>query len=384
MNRASAPPAPAKAGAAPRVLMLGTDPGGRGGVATVVSLLRQDGLFEREGVCYVPTHAEGTRAARIGAACKGLVRTLGWLARRPASRPQVMHVHAASNGSFVRKSVLLALGRAAGCKTVFHLHGACFDRFIGASGPLMRRWIRHTLEQSSVVIALSTRWAGFLREFAPGARVVVIPNSVPLPPQGAGQVQPGRILFLGQVEPRKGIYELLEAVALLRERFPQVELAIGGQGELAQLRRRAAELNVADRVHELGWIGTGPKAQELARAAIFCLPSHAEGLPMAMLEAMAAGKAIVVTGVGGIPDAVRDGDNGVLVAPGDVQALAAALAGLLGNEGEARRLGERARATIEQEFESGVVVKRISAVYEQLREQLQQQQREHRARPGER
>ncbi|NNG23799.1 glycosyltransferase family 4 protein [Telluria aromaticivorans] len=350
--------------------MLGTEPGGRGGVATVVSLLRQDGLFEREGVLYVPTHAEGSSAAKLGAAVKGLVRTLACLARGRARRPQVMHVHAASKGSFVRKSVLLALGRAAGCKTVFHLHGACFDSFIAGSGPLMQRWIRHTLEKSSVVIALSTRWAGFLREFAPGARVEVIPNSVPVPAVTAGQAEPGRILFLGQVEPRKGIYELVEAVALLRERFPQIELAIGGQGELQEVRRRALELDVADRVTELGWVDAARKAQELARAAIFCLPSHAEGLPMAMLEAMAAGKAIVVTGVGGIPDAVRDGGNGLLVPPGDVAALAAALARLLGDEGERQRLGEQARATIQQEFESGVVIGRISAVYEQLREEI--------------
>lgn len=344
--------------------MLGTEPGGRGGVATVVSLLRQSGLFEREGVCYVPTHAEGSRAARIGAACKGLLRTLACLARRP----EVVHAHAASNGSFARKSVLLALSRASGAKTVFHLHGACFDRFIERSSPLTRRWIRHTLEKSSVVIALSSRWAEYLASFAPRANIVVIPNSVPLPPPAQEAPEPGRILFLGQVEPRKGIYELLEALALLRERFPHVRLAIGGQGELEQLRRRAAALGVADLISELGWVTAQRKQEELARAAIFCLPSHAEGLPMALLEAMAAGKAVVSTGVGGIPDALRDGDNGLMVEPGNVASLAAALGRLLGDEAERRRLSARARATIEQEFESGVVIGQLSAVYRQLRQ----------------
>jgi glycosyltransferase involved in cell wall biosynthesis len=268
----------------------------------------------------------------------------------------------------VRKSVLLALARAAGAKTVFHLHGACFDSFIAGSGSVMRRWIRHTLESSSVVIALSTRWATFLQEFAPRAQVVVIPNSVPLPPKARDESEPGRILFLGQVEPRKGIVELVEAVALLKERYPQVRLAIGGQGHLEAVRRRAAALGVAEHVQELGWVTAGQKAHELARASIFCLPSHAEGLPMAMLEAMAAGKAIVTTGVGGIPDAVADGENGLLVEPGDVAALAAALERLLGDDEERRRLGERARATIEQRFQSGVVVQQISKVYQALRD----------------
>lgn len=344
--------------------MLGTEPGGRGGVATVVSLLQQNGLFEREGVCYVPTHAEGSRMAKVGAALKGLLRTLACLARRP----EVVHAHAASNGSFVRKSVLLALARASGCKTVFHLHGACFDSFIEGSNPLIRRWIRHTLESSSTVIALSTRWAAYLNGFAPRARVVVIPNSVPLPPVEADRSEPGRILFLGQVEPRKGIHELVEALARLTSRFPQARLAIGGQGELDGVKRRAEQLGVADRLEELGWVTAGRKGEELARAAVFCLPSHAEGLPMALLEAMAAGKAVVSTGVGGIPDALRDGDNGLMVEPGNVEALAGALGRLLGDEDERRRLGARARATIEQEFESGVVIGQISAVYKQLRE----------------
>ena len=364
MNQTSRPAAPAvPARAAPRVLMLGTAPGGRGGVATVVTLLRQDGLFEREGVCYVPTHAEGSRADKARAALSGLARTVACLLRRP----EVVHAHAASNASFVRKSALLALARLAGCKTVFHLHGACFDTFTEQSGPLMRRWIRHTLEASSVVIALSERWAAYLRCAAPRATVVVIPNSVPLPKLGQEQEQPGRILFLGQIERRKGIVELVDALAAIAPRFPQARLAIGGQGELEQVQRRAAELGIADRIEPLGWIDAQRKAQELARAAVFCLPSHAEGLPMAMLEAMAAARPVVVTPVGGIPDTVHDGDNGLLVAPGDVPALAAALARLLGDDEERRRLGGRARATIEQEYESGVVIGRISAVYRQLR-----------------
>lgn len=349
--------------AAPRVLMLGTDPAGRGGVATVVSLLRQDGLFEREGVQYVPTHAEGSTMRKIGVFVKGMGGALACLARRP----DVVHAHAASKGSFVRKSILLGLARGRGCETVFHLHGACFDDFVaGSSGP-MRRWIRHTLEKSSTVIALSSRWAEFLRGFAPGARVVVIPNSVPLPPLREHEVQPGRILFLGQVEPRKGIYELVEALSLLRERFPQVELAVGGQGELEQVRQRAAELGVLERMTMLGWVTAERKQEELARAAVFCLPSHAEGLPMAMLEAMAAGKAIVVSGVGGIPDAVEDEENGLMVQPGDARELADKLARILGDEQKRKRLGTRARATIEERFESGVVTGRLSAVYQQLR-----------------
>jgi glycosyltransferase involved in cell wall biosynthesis len=250
---------------------------------------------------------------------------------------------------------------------VFHLHGACFDKYAQEqASPLVQRWIRHTLESTSRVIALSPHWADFLRRYAPAARVIVIPNSVPLPPVSPATAEPGRILFLGQIEPRKGIYELLEALATVAPRHPHARLAIGGQGEVDEVRKRAAALGITDRVQLLGWLTGANKQAELARASIFCLPSHAEGLPMAMLEAMAAGKAVVVTPVGGIPHAVRDGDNGVLVPAGDVPRLAAALDSLLADPERVRGLGEQARATIAQEFEAGAVIERIAAVYHEL------------------
>jgi glycosyltransferase involved in cell wall biosynthesis len=346
-----------------RVLMLGTALNGRGGVATVVSMLREGGLFDREAVRYVATHTEGGRGAKAAAALSGTLRTLGICLFR---RPQVVHVHAASNASFLRKSLLLAIARGAGCRTVFHLHGACFDKYAQEqASPLVRRWIRHTLLSTSRVIALSPHWADFLQGYAPGARVVVIPNSVPLPPASSVPVQPGRILFLGQIEPRKGIYELLEALALVAPRHPQAMLAIGGQGEVDEVRRRADKLGIADRVQLLGWLTGADKQAELARAAVFCLPSHAEGLPMAMLEAMAAGKAVVVTSVGGIPHAVQD-DNGIVIPPGNVERLAEALDKVLSDDALRQQLGQRARATIAQQFEAGAVIERIAAVYHEL------------------
>jgi glycosyltransferase involved in cell wall biosynthesis len=268
----------------------------------------------------------------------------------------------------MRKSLLLLIARRAGCKTIFHLHGGGFRQFADQeSGTLMRRWIRHTLERSSRVIALSDGWADYLRGFAPRARVAVLPNSVPLPalPDPALR-EPGRILFLGRAEAAKGIDELLEATARLAPRLPGLRLAIGGEGDLARLRRRAADLGIAGRVELLGWVGQEARDAELARASVFCLPSHAEGLPMSMLEAMAAARAVVVSRVGGIPETIRDHDNGLLVPPRDVPALAAALAQVLEDGALRERLARRARATIEQRYSLDVVGEQLASLYHEL------------------
>jgi glycosyltransferase involved in cell wall biosynthesis len=347
-----------------RVLMLGTSLDGRGGVAAVVSVLRRGGLFEREQVRYVPTHAEGSGRAKARHALAGF-----WHAARICllQRPAIVHVHSASHASFVRKSLLLLIARAAGCQTIFHLHGGGFRDFATAeSGPLMRRWIRHTLERSSLVIALSEGWAGFLRGFAPRARVAVLPNSVPLPMAATASPEPGRILFLGRVEEAKGVAELLEACALLAPRFPGLRLVLGGSGDLDRFRRRADQLGLGAHVELPGWIDARACMAELERASVFCLPSYAEGLPMAMLEAMAVGKAVVATSVGAIPEAIADGDNGLLVAPGDSAALAAALERVLSDTALRESLGRRARATVEQHYSLDAVNARLGAIYHEL------------------
>ena len=349
--------------------MVGTALEGKGGVAAVVSVLRRHGLFEREAVRYIATHTEGPRLAKARGALSGFWATLVACLRQ---RPAVVHVHAASHASFLRKSIVLLIARRTGCKTIFHLHGGGFRKFATReSGPLMRRWIRHTLEKSSVVITLSEGWADFVHGFAPAARVAVVPNSVPLParPQ-RGREQPGRILFLGRLEASKGVFELLAAGARLAREYPQlspaVRLVFGGEGDTQALRRRAAELGIAERIELLGWVGPEQRDAELAKAQVFCLPSHAEGLPMSMLEAMAAARPVVASSVGGIPETLRDGDNGLLVPPRDEKALARALATLMGDPALRERLAERARATIEQHYSTEVVCGQLSAIYREL------------------
>lgn len=349
---------------APRVLMLGTAPEGRGGVAALVAVLRAGGLFEQAQVRYVSTHREGGFLAKLDAAARGLCGAVCACLR---GRPAIVHAHASSHASFARKSLLLWLARALGCKTVFHLHGGGFRQFATVrSGALMRRWIRHTLERSSLVIALSEGWAGFVRGFAPRARVEVVPNAVALPRARSDLAEPERILFLGRVEAAKGVAELLEAVALLAPRRPALRLVLAGEGELDGWRQAACARGIGGLVELPGWLDAAARDGQLARAAVFCLPSHAEGLPMALLEAMAAGKAVVASCVGGIPEAVRDGENGLLVRPHDAAALAAALARLLDDAALRRRLGERARATVVQRYSTEAVCGRLAAIYNDL------------------
>jgi glycosyltransferase involved in cell wall biosynthesis len=193
----------------------------------------------------------------------------------------------------------------------------------------------------------------------------VIHNAVPLPAlpaPRAGSVR-RRIVALGLLGPRKGTPELLDALGTPAMRELDWEAIIGGNGEVEASRARAAALGLADRVQIPGWVDPATVSALLAGADIFVLPSHHEGLPVAILEAMASGLPVVTTPVGAIPEIVVAHETGLLVPPGAVEALAAALADLVKNPELRARLGKNARALVERDFRIEVIAERFLSIY---------------------
>ncbi|WP_394754536.1 glycosyltransferase [Crenothrix sp.] len=345
--------------------MIGTDPLSQGGIASVVSVLVDEGFLQKHTIKYITSHVEGGSVKKLVLLVKSVFDVFRMCL---FYKPRVVHVHSASDASFIRKSLLLAVARLFDCNTIFHLHGAGFEQYVTKeSCTLMQWWIRRTLEKSTKVIALSEEWANFLCKIAPRADIYVLPNSVKLEPlSDHNEEEQGRILFLGRAEQRKGIFELLAAIAQLKLSYPAIKLVIAGDGDLTAVQRKAEALGIVENIEILGWITADQKQQQLQRACIFTLPSYAEGLPMAMLETMSAGKAIVVTPVGGIASVVKDQLNGLLVAPGDVAALAAALGRLLGDKSLRVQLGDSARKTIADRYNSARVLEKLSHLYDEL------------------
>lgn len=347
--------------------MVGTDPAGKGGIASVVTVWINEGFLQKQKIVYVCSHVSDSTLSKTIAILRALTQVIR---RCVLDRPTIVHVHSSSHASFIRKSVILAVARAFGCKTIFHLHSGGFHQFATVeSGPLMRLWIRHTLRRSTRVFALSESWADFLAKIAPGAVIEVLPNVVPVYPRASNSLQEaGRILFLGLIDKNKGIFELLHAIARMKVLFPEIKLAIGGEGAVDAVRALARELKIEKHIECLGWIGPEQKRQELARASIFALPSYAEGLPMAMLEAMAAEKAVIATPVGGIPGVIEDGFNGLLVPAQDVHALTAALEKLMSDSELHDRIAIHARKTIEARFSADIILTKLNELYNDLSE----------------
>jgi len=205
----------------------------------------------------------------------------------------------------------------------------------------------------------------------PVERTVIIDNGVPLPGPGGGEPlrdlrRPGHaLLFLtARLDPVKDLETLLRAVAIARRTTP-VQLAIAGDGpEREKLAVLARDLGIAD---EVAFLGFRDDAVRLYAAAdMFVLSSITEGMSLSMLEAMAAGLPVVATNVGGNSQVVREGETGLLVAPRDPAALAAAICRLSTDAGLRSRMGAAGRERVEQHFSLRTTTRRYLAVYERL------------------
>jgi glycosyltransferase involved in cell wall biosynthesis len=250
-------------------------------------------------------------------------------------------------------------------------------RVLGRPGAveLRFRWFKAPLQ---VILGCLTAWAADL-VLAPSAvtaaeirrdyrvdavgvipnvtgRLVVEPGPAPaeIIPEGEG----GYLLFVGRLRIRKGVEVLLEALRDVRDIRP-VELRIAGDGEHRErLERRVSELDLGKTVTFLGHCDAGRVRRLLAGAAALVVPSIYEGMPLVVLEAMAAGVPVVASAVSGIPEVVQDGETGWLVPPEDPRALKEALEDVLARPQEARRRGEAGRRRVGDHFRPSVAAAR--------------------------
>jgi glycosyltransferase involved in cell wall biosynthesis len=347
------------------VVMIGPDPEAQGGIASVIRAYRDHGLFDRWPVLFLPTFVEGPK---IKNALIGVRSLLHYVARLMIGHVALTHAHVAQRTSFVRKAVFLLLSLFFRRPIIFHLHGHEFDKYYETQCGGRRKYIiRYLLDRAAYVVVLSPYWKNWISRVTCNGRIECLYNPVEIHEYKVVEdAKPFNVLFLGRLGERKGTYDLLKAVALLHERHRTLQVICGGDGELDKTRKLAEELGIASRVRLVGWVKGHDKERLLSEAAVLILPSYHEGLPMAVLEAMAHGVPIISTHVGGIPDIIENGREGILIAPGDVIALADSLERLLKNPPLRIAMGKVAHEKAVSLFAVDKVLTQLSTLYSSL------------------
>lgn len=284
-------------------------------------------------------------------------------------RPQVVHL----NTSLVAKAYwrdwgYLIVAKLLGATVINQIHGGALPQNFFSNKHLLTWLLRRFILWSDVVSVLSREELQAYQQFLPQARVVHIPNAID--PAGLlGEIQtpdrtrPLKLVYVGRLAREKGLFEALSALATLRAQGRSLTFALAGGGkDEAALRASATQLGLADVVHFLGPVFGAQKHALWREADAFIFPTYAEGLPYALLEAMAAGTPPITCAVGAIPDVMRDGVHGLLVPLRDAPALATAIAKLDDDRALLQRMALAARSRMLEHY----TIARLAADFRQL------------------
>jgi glycosyltransferase involved in cell wall biosynthesis len=282
---------------------------------------------------------------------------------------RVVHIHGASYGSFYRKFILFLIAKFVfGKKVIYHIHGAEYHLFYSRSNLLIKKLITVFISRTDCVICLSERWKKYFKTIITTKRIEIVYNIVDYPIKSIIDKDRSILtfLFLGMICKRKGIFDLLEVISSDKEKYyGKIKLIIGGNGEVNKLQDIINKKHLNRIVEFVGWISHKEKANWLQKADIFILPSFNEGLPVAILEAMSYGQAIISTNVGGIPEIVIPEENGILIEPGNLIEIKAAIDFFIEHKEKAIQFGQESLHKVKKHLPDSVIPK-LATIYESL------------------
>lgn len=330
----------------------------------------QSSLPQRADLDLIDTTQASNPPPSIGLRFMLAARRFGKFIRHfERQRPDFVLLFAAVGASLVEKGIMAWYARLRGVPAALFLRGgsvltAC------AESVVTRTWVRLVVGGARMVLCQGPAWQRFavhVLGYAP-AEAPIIPNWTATPALlRIGQVRvpsergPVRLLFVGWLDREKGVLEMLDAVCRISQ-SRAVSLEIVGEGNVSAIARELVRTNALDSVVRFsGWLHGADLERALADAHVLVLPSWAEGLPNAMIEAMAARLAVVVTAVGNVPDVVTTERDALLVPPRDVNALVEALSRMVDDPVLRHRIAEGGHALAAREFGVEPAVDRLLA-----------------------
>jgi glycosyltransferase involved in cell wall biosynthesis len=348
----------------PRVTVVGPHLAAAGGVSAVSAAWAAAGLFdEPERVRYWPSTRDGSR---VGKLLYGGFR-LARFALGAVGAGELVHLHVGVGWSLRRKIAYARLALRREARIVLHVHPTAFWDHLRELPPSALARTTEVLRAARAIVVLTREMHERFVSLGLGLSVHVLPNPVDVKAWDL-EPAPGRdvatVAFVGWFTPEKGAELLLDAAVRLRETHPSLRLVFAGTHGEQELRDGIRRRGLGDRVEVAGWLDRRAIRELLHRATLLALPSRSEGMPMALIEAMACGTTIVASAVGGVPEILQDGRDARLVRPGDVGALAEAIGGLLSDPRTRETLAGHARERVAR-HDVGVVLPRLRAIWEQ-------------------
>lgn len=339
-----------------RVLVVSTSRKTRGGITAVLNLYEQSKMWRDFHCHWIGTHRDGSNLCKLFYYSRAIVQYVLFLPFY-----DIVHFHFSLRTTAKRKCPLFKLAKFFRKKTIVHLHcGSQID-------DIWNSRYQYMFEHCDCGILLSDSLKNRVEEhIGKTNKLKVVYNPCPIITDNIHYEKKDTILFSGTLYDGKGYKDLIRAFSMIAQNHPEWRVVLAGNGEVEQARTLAQSLGIEKQIEMLGWVSGDEKHRAFSEAKVLCLPSYAEGFPMAVLDAWAYGIPVVTTPVGGVPDVAVDGVNMLLFNPGDIEKLAEKLEVIISDESLRRALSEESLKLAKGIFSLEKVTERVEEIYNQM------------------
>jgi glycosyltransferase involved in cell wall biosynthesis len=335
------------------ILVVGPDLISRGGISRVIQLWLEGNFFEDFQFDLVGS-VGGAPSRKVSSSFKGILDFI----KKLTHKPDLIYIHAATSISFYRKSIYILLASIFNIKTILQIHPNEFRYFYLNQSFLKRYYSRFILNNVNCFIVLNEDMKNFLQNIFPRKPVYLLRNPVNMKAMANKKKirrRKDNLLYLGWYIPGKGIYELVDAMAILKQKKPSIHLNCFGTKKIDQFQNYVTDQGLSDVITVNDWINEQEKIHQFYSSTLLILPSHSEGIPNVILEAMATKTPIVTTAVGGIKDVLRDGETALFVRVNDPIDLSDKILMLLEDQQLRKHLAEQAYQEAAEKYDVSII-----------------------------
>ncbi len=359
-----------------KVMMIGPGSGIEGDINILVDTILPY-LNSHVQLYYFPTASNRPLRKSGRISIKNLLIALDQFSRLRRSikkfHPHVLHIHTSHGIAWLKDTIYIWTAKILKSKVILHLHSPDFSVFYARCSSISRLYTRVMLSKVDAVITVSENWKHCLSKILPEPKIITIMNCIQSSGNSENPVRKHRVLYgflRADSVNKKAMVDLADAFARVKTNELEVQFWLEGinepQGNAEAIHQKLIDLQILDRCQFLGEISEGKRREYLSDMDFFIFPSYDGGLPMALLEGMAEGKAVISTSVGGIPEVIRDGYNGFLVKPGDVEMLADRINTLLYHHDLCVQMGKNSLEIAREKLGVQSYINKLVGIYEGL------------------
>lgn len=337
----------------------------KGGIATVVSGYRGSTLEQLYNIKYVETYIDGNKVRKL---IKAILAYIKFLLLLIIWNPDIIHIHSSFGASFYRKLPIIYFAAWFHKPIINHIHGSALDDLYINANTKKQKLVLKVFNKSSKLVVLSNEWKEKYKNIVPENIISVIENYSILQKVEEIKLQNNRVLFLGFLSKAKGCFDIPIIAKKVGKIISGTTFILAGEGhdEEKNTIHKIIKDNQIDNIVFTGWVRGKEKDELLKSSDIFFLPSYGEAMPMSILEAMGYALPIVTSNIGGIPQLVKDNENGFIFEPGDVEGFSNAIIKILTNVNLKNRLGEKSYEIAKEKYSLEIHVGKIRKLYDQI------------------